>query len=181
MYLTAALCKRRNPFMILSSIFRWVEGTTYSHCAWILDDMVYEANIPKGRKISVKEWSKHYELVYTYQFQITDEQKAQALEVLQGFVGKPYSFFQLFVILAELCSSAAKNFIRYLEFNGESQYICTETIAVILNKIFLIAIPEDCDHISLKETRYLLDNTMKHWNDLGYRANRLQYFLKGVK
>lgn len=167
--------------MILSWVFRFVEGVQYSHCAWIIDGIVYESTIPKGRRMELSEWSKHYAIVYSYDFNISQEQKLEAMAILQGFVGKPYSIFQLFVILAELCSSAAKNFIRYMQFNGESKQICTETIAIILNKIFLVTIPEDYDHVSLKEARYLLDNTVKHWNDLGYRAQRLQYFMKGLK
>lgn len=167
--------------MILSWVFRWIEGVSYSHCAWIVGDYVYESTMPKGRKINISEWSKHYEIVYSYQFQLNEDQENEALDVLNSFIGKPYSYFQLFLILAELCSSAAKNFIRYLEFNGESRQICTETIAIMLNRVFEVAIPENYDHISLKEARYLLDNTMNHWNDIGYRANRLQYYMKGVK
>ena len=179
------LSKRKNPLMIISWIIRFIEGTQYSHCAMCIEEngieYVYESTMPKGRKILKSEWDKIYEPVYSYHFMLTDEQRHDALSILQSIVGKPYSYFQLLLILLELCSSAVKNFIRYLEFNGESRQICTETIAIMLNRVFMVAIPENYDHISLKEARYLLDNTMNHWNDIGYRANRLQYFLKGVK
>jgi len=115
---------------LFSTIMQIGENVDFGHVAVGLEtfagNTVYEAVMPKTRKLSFAEWSTHYEVVREVQWTVPTHLQALMLEHLEQMVGINYSLMQILVI-GLTCVFKPLDFVfKAAIINQAKALICTE-------------------------------------------------------
>ena len=146
------LAKRKQWYAIGSLILRTVEQMDFSHCAIEIDGLIYESVYPYSRMMKKEQWLKKYEIVHSFEKNISDE-LADLMEVWLSneMMNKEYSIAQLFLIGVTICSKALEKTLIGIEVDGNRRVICTELVGLWLSKFFNKKWTERQDWLSLKD------------------------------
>ena len=110
-------------FAPLSWVIRQEMGTPYSHTYLHFpgSHLVFEANQKGVQMIPCEKWEKSNKVIKVVSIEITHERYQEIMAFVEANEGKPYSNWQLVVILFNLPFD-----------NGGKSYICSELIARVL-------------------------------------------------
>jgi hypothetical protein len=130
--------KNKNESLLLPRLIKQVEQTEFSHVEIlaVFHNPVKDLGIPDvalsfGAVFPKSRWCTEATLQKTYEeveriplnVKVTDE---QALDILFGLLGKPYSPMQLVIIYAKIYLSKALSWLPFAKLNLSSRLICTE-------------------------------------------------------
>lgn len=176
-YAIALLAKRKEWWAILSPVLRFTNGTPWSHCAWLMDidgDLwVYDSVPPRARKILYSEWSKSYEIVTEYHYQMTVKEHNAMIFALEIQVGKRYAWGQYIPLGLELIWKPLQRFFYGKSYDNDKTMFCTEFIMRPLKQVFGFIEKEDPDFCSLKDAGLLLDALYLERNAGAQRASKI--------
>lgn len=126
--------KRRNPFLILSTLIRWVNKTPYSHCGVLVSSfnggIVYESTMPKSKCTAYADWLKHYKLMDIVE--VTTEKNPT--EFLDTLLGVNYSYTQLLFIALKILIHPIFKYFTPNTINGMKELVCAEFVACFLEE-----------------------------------------------
>lgn len=154
-------------WMFLDQVFMWVEGTNFSHVAIVLEDLelgkhwVYESKAPKGRKIALEKWLHGNKIVKMELIDSNFNRYSNHYYDLIRMTDKPYSFKQVVTIGWGLVFKATGSKDYYLELNGNRAKICTELVAMFLNRVYGVKLKKSPDLIGLYDVKLMVDDLKK--------------------
>jgi hypothetical protein len=107
-----------------------------------------------SRKVSYKEWLKHYIPVESFEFPIeNDGQLFRMKSFLKAKLRKWYSFGQIIIMGLGIVSTPLNKWLSSRKWNGSRALVCTELAGDFMQEFYFATFPESTDTISLKETR----------------------------
>jgi hypothetical protein len=131
--------KNKSRFNVLAWLIRLAQKTDYNHVEIVCRPkppklgagMSYGAVHPQSRKLSYPLLFQKYEMVDIRPIDIVVDQY-KAIEILNGLLGKPYSFLQLIVILFKVAFHALARPASKVRLNLDKYLICTELAGIFL-------------------------------------------------
>lgn len=156
---TAIFCKSKSKWMHGGKLLMWAEKIPFSHAAVLIEDqhghqVVYESVWPKSRKMTLKEWEKHYQCVESYSFPIASMSDLHQMKFfMKSKLNKWYSVLQLAWIGVGMFINPLEKIVSTRPVNGSKHLICTELTGDFFAKFYGCKWLESTDTISLTETR----------------------------
>lgn len=146
---------------ILSKIMQIGENVDFGHVAIGIEafgeNVVYEAVMPRIRKLSFAEWSTHYEVVRECQWTVPEHLRLAVISHLENQVGVPYSLMQILVI-GLTCVFKPLDFVfKTVIINQAKAQICVELLSRFAAR-FMGYIPRKShDEFGLEDSQTLGD------------------------
>lgn len=146
---------------LFSTIMQIGENVDFGHVAVGLEtfagNTVYEAVMPKTRKLSFAEWTTHYEVVREVQWTVPNHLQALVREYLEGIVGIPYSLLQILVI-GLTCIFKPLDFVfKAAIINQAKAQICTEVLSRFAEKFMGYKMRKTHDEFGLEDAQVMGD------------------------
>jgi hypothetical protein len=144
----------KSKLAFVSHLIRWIENTEFSHVYMQVGNVIIHAN-HLGVNIIHDQlfFEKNESLIYE-PLEMSRDQFEVFLRIVVPYLGKKYGFFQIFGVLISMLLKLPKNPIN-------KGYLCSEFIALILQKMYNIELSKDINLITPKDVLYLLRN--KPW------------------
>lgn len=160
MKMQIVICKKVSPLALGAEIIEAIDGPG-SHAAVIIESegiaIVYEAKFPRSRKISFKEWSKHYQVIDCLTVEVPDRLAKPLMAELESMTGVWYGVPQLVMIFMARFSSFFNKVFFDDVINGKSQLICTEICFRIIRKFMRHSSSESLDMVGISDLRCELE------------------------
>jgi hypothetical protein len=138
----------------LSKIICFVLGTKYSH-VYIrrqskYGEYVYQASGLQVNFMNIATFLSSNTIIEEYEFNLTPEQNAKALQFGIKYAGRPYNLKALFQISAMLICVRLGRKVNF-KGDGDSSFICSELGEAFCKEVLELDIPVDQDFISPKD------------------------------
>jgi hypothetical protein len=131
-----------------------VDHVDFSHYAYCIDGMVYEAVAPRSRKIPFSQWREKYTIVRTYDIEVPFSHMGNFMSTIDMQLDVPYAYSQIFAILI----ANVFHLKNKVDFNGKKAMICSEFVARPLAEVLGYQFSVAPDHIGMDELEIVLKN-----------------------
>jgi len=146
--------KPKSKLAVVAHIIRFIEKTDFSHVYLQMGQVIVHANhLGVGVIYAPTFFEKNTSVIYE-PLEMNRDQFEQIIQIILPYLGKKYGFFQMIGVFIALVCKLPKNPIT-------KGYLCSEFIALILQKAYNIKIDKDINLITPKDILYLLRN--KPW------------------
>lgn len=137
------------------------EKTNFNHVAVMLTDdygvdWVYEAVMPRARKMRFVEWIKKFKIITAYELALENYPYFAFKCALFNQIGKPYSIFQCFLIWMSNSIGVLEHFIERTVWNGNKSLICSEFAARPIVAATGYKFENDLDSVGMDEIQECL-------------------------
>jgi hypothetical protein len=152
-------CTANRKFNPLARLIMAFQKIDFSHVALMIEDentgqrTVYEAVFPRARRLSYDSFLSQYKLVRCYRLIPPQIPQHEVQMFADNLVenNSHYSFAQLILIQIQNTFSKWSRHIGRIILNHKKGMVCSEFIALVLTKGWLVFFNEHYDTIDLKE------------------------------
>lgn len=125
----------------INAAIKLVEGVDFSHYAYLINGMVYEAVSPKSKQTHFTQWRQKYNIIRTYTVDVPAEKELQFMQIIEKQLDVPYAYSQIIaILLANIFHISTTS-----DFNGKRALICSEFVARPLVEVsgYTFSVPPD--------------------------------------
>lgn len=137
----------------VSKTIMWFLKTNYSHVFFILGDHIFHATGKGVHPVALSEYMKTHNLVHSFEVELNMSLES-FLAFMDGASSKEYSSSQYLGFL----SKSLQKFVK----NGNEKMICSELVAVVLEKYGAYCLPKEADFMSPRDVFNLLNEGPNH-------------------
>jgi hypothetical protein len=153
------------PKTLFSKIMQIGENVDFGHVAIGLESYegsyVYEAVMPRTRKMKLSEWDLHYKIVRQIQWTVPAHLQGDVYEYLQKSMGIRYSLRQILVIGLTCIFKPLDYFFKKVKLNNSKALICTEVQSRFAEKYMGFKLNKSHDEFGLEDS-YHMGNLLEH-------------------
>lgn len=142
---------------ILSPLIAYVSKTDFSHSAILVEydekKEIFHSEWPMGRCDSLEKWLKIYDIqhIFTVEIPADSDLIPKILYWLRKEVRKPYSLYQLILILIYKKFPWSRFYLYKKVVNGDYSDVCSEFVASFIERFFTFNFRKSDDLIDLND------------------------------